>query len=92
MGLFDGGIPKGMQMLFVNLIKEAAPQLAESVDGLGAVVRDFKAQLDRVETKLDRLNYLMEQNHVGTEQRIKPARTVNGSGQGDTIDGERKPD
>jgi hypothetical protein len=64
--LFEGGLPKGVQMMIVNLIKSAAPEVVEKVDQLAEIVRQFKVQLDRVEAKLDAIT---EANYVGSERK-----------------------
>lgn len=67
MGLFDGGIPKGVQFVLMNLFRDAAPQLMENVDGVRALVQDFKTQLDRIEAKFDAkfLEDKTEKNYAG---------------------------
>lgn len=49
MGLFDGGIPAGVQMMLANMVKQAAPQIVEQIDQFAQIVRDCKVQLDRIE-------------------------------------------
>lgn len=53
MGLFDGGIPAGVQMMLANMVKQAAPQIVEQIDQFAQIVRDCKVQLDRIEAKFD---------------------------------------
>jgi len=47
--MFEKGIPMGMQMLLAQLIRAAAPQLAEQVDAVSKVVQNFDQRLVRVE-------------------------------------------
>jgi phage shock protein A len=76
MGLFDTGIPSGIQMMLVNMVKQAAPQVAEQLDKLTNLAVDCKAQLDRIETRLDQ----MEKSNAGSAERKIAVRHVNGAG------------
>lgn len=38
-------------MMLANLLRAAAPDLAQQVDGVAQLVRQFKEQLDRVEAQ-----------------------------------------
>lgn len=51
--MFENGIPKPVQQMLITMLRTAAPELAEQVDGIAEVVRSFKDQNDRIEKKLD---------------------------------------
>lgn len=93
MGLFDGGIPLGMQQMIMNMLKNAAPELAKQVDGVAVTVASFKAQLDRIEARQHIImkHFEIEENHAtGSGDESEPARiggnpqrnsgTLNGAG------------
>ena len=63
--LFGGKIPKGIQMMLVNMIKEAAPELTEHVDSIANLVREFNAKLDRVLAQQEEI-LLNMRNHDAT--------------------------
>lgn len=85
MGLFDKGIPAGMQAVIVQLIKQAAPDLASHIDEIGTVVKVFNAKLDDVIAKqsiiirqnaaiMRALNIEGEEDGGRTDQRSIEAR------------------
>lgn len=75
MGLFDGGIPAGVQNMLAQIVKSAAPELGQHIDNFAGLVKGFKDQLDRIEAQ-QRANHaeilavLTGENH--------DRRTING--------------
>jgi len=71
MGLFDGGLPLGMQQMIMNILKSAAPDLAKQVDDVAVTVASFKAQLDRIEARQHIIMQHLDigDDHAGSEQR-----------------------
>lgn len=89
MGLFDGGIPAGVQMMLANMVKQAAPQIVEQIDQFAQIVRDCKVQLDRIEAKLDAMEN--DDGHRRTsEPRAIPFPGGNDQENGGTINGAGK--
>lgn len=64
----------GVQMMLGNLLKAAAPQLAEQVSEIGKVIIAFKEQTDRIE----RQNLLI-MKHLGIGENENDNRGTTGS-------------
>jgi hypothetical protein len=65
----------GVQQMLGNLLKSAAPEIAQQVDQIANVAIDLKAQVDRIEASLKRI-----ETHLGIsgEQHGDPRRTASG--------------
>jgi hypothetical protein len=50
----------GMQMMFKNLVEQAAPELVKQVDDFKQILLSFKAQSDRIEA-----NQKLIMQHLG---------------------------
>jgi hypothetical protein len=57
MGVFDN---KGVQMMLVNMLKAAAPDLALQVEGMAAMVREFNDRLISVQINQRKILELLE--------------------------------
>lgn len=67
MGVFDN---KGVQMMLVNMLKAAAPDLALQVEGMASMVKEFSDRLISVQVRQQKILELLEaQQH---ERSIKP--------------------
>jgi hypothetical protein len=90
MGLFDGGLPKGVQMMLGNMMRDAAPQIVEQIDQFAQLVRDCKVQLDRIEAKLDAMEKYDGQRKSPGSEPI-PVIGKHSGGNQNTLNGAGKP-
>lgn len=90
--MFENGIPKPIQGLLKEMIKSAAPQLVEQIDGLAQIVQKFAAQLDAIEVQqaqnMMMLRAIMKHHKIPmlilTEQTNVGLPTGNGGSIGET--------
>lgn len=68
MGLLDS---PAIQKMFAEMIKSAAPDLAEHIDNFGNMVKAFKDQLDRIEARQIRIENLLTGENDGQQSSDK---------------------
>lgn len=57
---------KGVQGVLVQVVKAAAPQLTETIEGFAGLLKDFINQLDRVEQNQQQILTVLGADYAGT--------------------------